>query len=432
MIMRIRTKCSVPFLKKSKGSERVKAGNRLLSILAAAAAVIIVIYFAAELYGLTAHSYTTQTAYSQTVAETVDAKMYIIRDETVLTTDNSGVTVQLADNGERVSKGSSIAAVFADESSAKNYVEANSLKNKLEVYKSIDSQLKLANIDMDKLSAEIDAEYMNIINDAYNNSYSSLEDCKLAFSEKISRKQVSLEQPVDCSEKIASLTSKITSLESSANAKSIITAESSGYYVGSPDGYENVLTVDSLDKLTPAMLDKAHGAEKGEIPANSIGKIINGYNWYIATVIDAKKTVGFSQGKTVKLILGDSESLTVTTKVHSMKAVEGNNTLVVFKCTLMNDELTALRKVNGKVVINEYTGLKVSKDALRFDDEGQPGVYIRRANIVNFRSLNILYTDDKFVVAAPDEDVKLNYTHLELYDEVIISGKDLSDGMVIG
>ncbi len=410
----------------------MKAGNRLLSILAAAAAVIIVIYFAAELYGLTAHSYTTQTAYSQTVPEAVDAKMYIIRDETVLTTDNSGVTVQLADNGERVSKGSSIAAVFADESSAKNYVEANSLKKKLEVYKSIDGQLKLANIDMDKLSAEINAEYMNIINDAYNNSYSSLEDCKLAFSEKISRRQVSLEQPVDCSEKIASLTSKITSLESSANARSIITAESSGYYVGSPDGYENVLSVDSLDELTPAMLDKAHNAEKGEIPANSIGKIINGYNWYIATVIDAKKTVGFSQGKTVKLILGDSESLSVTTKVHSMKAVEDNNTLVVFKCTLMNDELTALRKVNGKVVINEYTGLKVSKDALRFDDEGQPGVYIRRANIVNFRSLNILYTDDKFVIAAPDEDVKLNYAHLELYDEVIISGKDLSDGMVIG
>ena len=432
MIMQVRKKCFVPCLKKLKGRERVKAGNRLLSILAAAAAVIIVIYFAAELYGLSAHSYTTQTAYNQTVAETVDAKMYIIRDETVLTTESSGVTVQIADNGERVSKGSSIAAVFADEASAKNYVEADSLKNKLEVYKSIDSQLKLANVDMDKLSAEIDTEYLNIINDAYNNDYSSLEDCKLAFSEKISRKQVSLEQPVDCSEKIATLTSKISSLESAAKVRSIITAESSGYYVGSPDGYENVLTVESLDELTPAMLDEAFEAEKGEIPANSIGKIINGYNWYIATVIDAAKTVGFSDGKTVKLILGDSESRTVTTKVHSMTTVEGNKTLVVFKCTLMNDELTSLRKVEGKVVINEYNGLKVSKDALRFDDEGQPGVYIRRANIVNFRSLNILYTDEKFVVAAPDEDVKLNYAHLELYDEVIVSGKDLSDGMVIG
>ena len=44
------------------------------------------------------------------------------------------------------------------------------------------------------------------------------------------------------------------------------------------------------------MLDKAHSAEKGEIPENSIGKIINGYNWYIATVIDAAKAVNFSDG----------------------------------------------------------------------------------------------------------------------------------------
>ena len=424
-------KCSMPCFGKSKGSERVKAGNRLLSVLAAAAAFIIVIYFAAELYSLTAHSYTTQTVYHQTVPEVVDAEMFIIRDETVLTTNTAGVTVQIADNGERVSKGSSIAAVFADESSAKNYIEADSLKRKLDVYKSIDGQLKLANIDMDKLSDEIDSAYMNIINDAYNNDFSSLEDCKLTFSEKISRKQVSLEQPVDCSEKIASLTSKIASLESSAKVSSIITAESSGYYVGSPDGYENVLTVESLDNLTPAMLEEALKAEKGEIPSNSIGKIINGYNWYIATVIDTSKAVGFSEGKTVKLILGESSSATVTTKVHSMLSFEGNKTLIVFKCNLMNDELTTLRKVDGKVVINEYSGLKVSKDALRFDEEGQPGVYIRRANIVNFRSVNILYTDDKFIIAAPDEEIKLNYAHLELYDEVIISGKDLSDGMVI-
>ncbi len=414
----------------------MKAGNRLLGILAAATAVIIIIYFAAELYGLTAHSYTTQTVYTQTVPETVSAKMYIIRDETILTTNTAGVTVQLADNGERVSKGSSIAAVFADETSAKNYVEADSLKNKLEVYKSIDSQLKLANIDMDKLSAEIDKEYMNIINDAYNNDYSSLEECKLSFSEKISRKQISLEQPVDCSDKIAALSSKIASLESSATASSIITAESSGYYVGSSDGYENVLTIDSLDNLTPEMLDEAYESEKEDVPQNSIGKIINGYKWYIAAVIDTGKTVGFSQGKTVKLILGDSSSQTVSTKVYSMLSVEGNNTLVVFECNLMDEDLASLRKVEGKVVINEYSGLKVSKDAVRFDEDGQPGVYVRRANIVNFRRLNILYTGDKFVIAAADEEkdkVKNpKYEHLELYDEVIVSGKDLSDGMVIG
>ncbi|MBQ9849418.1 MAG: hypothetical protein IJO36_01835 [Clostridia bacterium] len=410
----------------------MKSRDRLLNVLAAAAAVIIVVYFAAELYGLASHAYSTQTAYNQTVMETVDAEMFVIRDETILTTDNSGVTVQLAENGERVSRGSSIAAVFSNESSAKNYMEAESLKAKLEVYKSINSQLKLANIDMDKLMNEIDAEYMNVVNAAYDNDFSALEESKLVFCEKMSRRQISLGKTVDCTEQIASLTSRIDALESSATASSVITAESSGYYVGSPDGYENILTTEDIENLTTDMLSKALKAEKKDVPENSIGKVINGYNWYIATVIDTGKATGFSKGKTVKLVLGKSDDKTVKTTVYSTEAVKDNKTLVVFRCNMMNDELASLRKIDGKVVINEYTGLKVSRDAVRFDSDGGAGVYIRRANIVNFRSINIIYSDEKYVVAAPDEDVKLSHAHLELYDEVIISGKDLSDGMVIG
>lgn len=410
----------------------MKSRDRLLKILAGAAALIIVVYFGAELYGLTANSYNTQTAYVQTVLETVDAEMYVIRDETILTSNGSGITVQLAENGERVSRGSSIAAVFADEATAKNYVEAQSLKKKLEVYESIDNHIMLANVDMEKLSGEINADFMNIIDAAYNNDYSGLEDAKLSFSEKLSKRQISLEQSVDCTDKIASLNQRIGSLEGAAKVSSIITAEASGYYVGLADGYEYVLTADSIDSITTDMLSRALSAEKGAVPENAIGKIINGYNWYVATVIDSGKAVGFTKGKSVKLVLGESDDMTVGTTVYSTEAVEGNKTLVVFKCSLMNDKLASLRKVSGKVVINEHTGLKISRDALRFDAEGNQGVYVRRANIVNFRSVNILYSDEKFFVAADSEDVELKYAHLELYDEVIISGKDLSDGMVIG
>ncbi len=410
----------------------MKSRDRLLKILAGAAALIIVVYFGAELYGLTANSYNTQTAYVQTVLETVDAEMYVIRDETILTSNGSGITVQLAENGERVSRGSSIAAVFADEATAKNYVEAQSLKKKLEVYESIDNHIMLANVDMEKLSGEINADFMNIIDAAYNNDYSELEDTKLSFSEKLSKRQISLEQSVDCTDKIASLNQRIGSLEGAAKVSSIITAEASGYYVGLADGYEYVLTADSIDSITTDMLSRALSAEKGAVPENAIGKIINGYNWYVATVIDSGKAVGFTKGKSVKLVLGESDDMTVGTTVYSTEAVEGNKTLVVFKCSLMNDKLASLRKVSGKVVINEHTGLKISRDALRFDAEGNQGVYVRRANIVNFRSVNILYSDEKFFVAADSENVELKYAHLELYDEVIISGKDLSDGMVIG
>lgn len=410
----------------------MKSKERLMKILVCIAAAIIIVFFIAELFTIAGRSYTTKTVYEDTVLETVDARMFVIRDEVLLTNQASGVTVQLAENGERVSKGSEIAAVFPSVEVANNYLQINSLKEKLEVYKKIDNQLKLANIDLSKLNSEIDSEFLSILDSVYDNEYVGVNESKLTFSEKLSSKQISIGETVDCSAKIAQLSDSITALSSVSAPNSIITAEESGFYVGRADGFENIITVKDIDNLTVEMLEKALSAESSEIPDNSIGKIIYGYNWYVATVLDAANTVGFKQGKAVKLLLGESGTDAVRTKVHSVKAIDDRKTLVVFSCNLMNDELASIRKVDGKVIINEYSGLKVPKEALRFDENGNPGVYIRRADIVNFRSLNIVYTAESFVVAVDSDDVELDYKHLKLYDEIIISGKDLKDGMVIG
>lgn len=406
--------------------------NRLLKILAAASAVIIAVFFAAEIYSLTTRTYTTQTAYEQTVLETVDAEMFIIRDETMLESTASGTFVQIAENGERVSRGSTIAAFFTSETAAHNYVKIESLNSQLEVYNAIESQTRLENVDVEKLQNQAKADFDDILDAVYNNDYSNLEELKLSYSENVSKRQKSLGQSVDCSSKITEITQEITELQTNVTPGTIITAENSGYYVGSADGYENIITVEDIDSLTVDELESALDADKAEISENSIGKIINGYNWYIATLIDSAKVVDMSDGKSVKIILGDSVDDMVQTTVYSLESVEDNQTLVIFKCNLMNDELTSLRKVSGKVVIDEHTGLKINSEAVRFDENGNAGVYVRRANIVNFRSLNIIYSEESFVVAADTEDFESEYEHLKLYDEVIISGKELSNGMVVG
>ncbi|MBQ2848785.1 MAG: hypothetical protein IJE74_11065 [Clostridia bacterium] len=413
----------------------MKSKDRLLKVLAAAAAVIIVLFFAAEIYSLANRTYTTQTAYEQTVLESMDAEMYIIRDETILNLSSTGVIVPLAENAERVSKGSTIAASFPSEASAENYIKVQSLQKRLEAYQKIDSQLRLANIDINKLTNEIDADFESMLNAAYSNDFSTLRDDKLSFSEKLSRKQISFGITVDCSEKIAELQNEISALSSSGTPSEIITAEESGYYVSKLDGFENVLTCNDIDSLTAEMLEKAFVGKNNEVSDSSIGKIIDGYNWYVATVIDSAKIGGFSKGKAVSLLFDDSGKNPVTTYVYSVKNVDSEKSLVIFRCNLMNESLTSLRKVDGKIVMNEYTGLKINRDAVRLDaEDGSAGVYIRRGNMVNFRSLNIIYSEDSFVIAAkPDEEsgIKLSHTHLKLYDEVIISGKELEDGMVI-
>ncbi|MBQ2903812.1 MAG: hypothetical protein IJE48_05375 [Clostridia bacterium] len=412
----------------------MKGKDRLLKVLAAAAAVMVVLFFAAEIYTLANKAYNTQTAYEQTVLDTMDAEMYVIRDETILNTASTGVIVPLADNAERVSKGSTIAASFPSEAAAENYVKVQSLGIRLEAYKKIDSQLRLANIDIGKLTDEIDSEFESMLDAAYNNDYSNLAQVKLSFSEKLSRKQISYGTEVDCAEKIAELQNEISALNSSGTPSEIITAEESGYYVSKLDGYENVLTCDDIEAITPEMLEKAYSGKKNEVSGSSIGKIIDGYNWYIATVIESSEAGSFSKGKSFSLMFDDSGRNPVRTVVHYVKNFDEAKTLVVFRCNLMNEELTTLRRVNGKIVLNQFTGLKVNRDAVRLDEEGNAGVFVRTGNMVNFRSLNIVYSDEDFVIAvkpSSDSGIKLSHTHLKLYDEIIISGKELSDGMVI-
>lgn len=411
----------------------MKSKDRLLKVLAAAAGLIVILFFAAEIYSLTTKAYGTQIAYEQTVLETVDAEMYVIRDEIVLDTSVTGVIVPLAKNSERVSKGSTIAAAFPSEASAENYVKLQALSKKLDAYQKIDSQLKLANIDIDKLTDEIDSDFESMLNAAYNNDFSSLEEDKLSFSEKLSRRQISFGNDVDCTGKIAEIQSEISALKSAGTPSEIITADESGYYVSKLDGYENVLTCKDIDSLTPEILEKALDAKGNEKSESSIGKIIDGYNWYVAAVIDSSAADDFSKGKSVRLMLDESMGNPVKTVVHTVKKFD-SQLLVIFRCNLMNEDLTELRKVNGKIILNEYTGLKVSRDAVRLDENGNSGAYVRIGNMVYFRSLNIVYSEDSFVIAvkpSADSGVKLDHTHLKLYDEIIISGKELSDGMVI-
>lgn len=413
----------------------MKTKDRLLKVLSALAAVIIALFFASEIYNLTTKSFMTQVVQEQTVLDTVDAKMFVIREETVLTVPSSGVTVPLADNAERVSKGSAIAAVFTSEEAAENYVELQALQNKLSAYQKIDGQLRLANIDLEKLNDEINSDFKDILNCGYNNDFENLGGLKLSLSEKLSRKQISLDKEVDCTQKIAMLQNEIAALSASSTPSQIITAEASGYYVNKEDGFENVISVENIDNLTADDLYSALDSEKKEPTVGSIGKIIDGYNWYVAAVVESVHASSFAKDKPVTLIFGDSDDDAVSTYLYSVKKISDKESLVIFRCTLMNEKLSSLRKINGKIVLNNFTGLKVDRDAVRLDENGNTGVYVRRGNIVNFRSVNIVYSEDSFIVAvkpSEDSDIDLPYTHLKQYDEVVISGKDLKDGMVIG
>ena len=80
----------------------------------------------------------------------------------------------------------------------------------------------------------------------------------------------------------------------------------------------------------------------------------------------------------------------------------------------------------GKIHMNEFTGYEISAKALRTVD-GEKGVFIQLANVVRFRKVDIVYSDDTVILSGKSS--KSGY--VALYDEIIIEGTDLYDGKII-
>ena len=86
------------------------------------------------------------------------------------------------------------------------------------------------------------------------------------------------------------------------------------------------------------------------------------------------------------------------------------------------------------VVKSQYEGLKVSKKALRFieDKEGnqQQGVYVVIGMQMDFVPVKILYFGEDFVIC--EKQTSNEQRVRKLYDNVIVKGRNLYDGKIIG
>ena len=89
--------------------------------------------------------------------------------------------------------------------------------------------------------------------------------------------------------------------------------------------------------------------------------------------------------------------------------------------------------MNVTVIIAEYTGVYIPSEAVRIVD-GKECVYINYDETPRKRELNIVYTGDDYVISKPYTDAQISNDPsladvllVEVYDEVIIEGKGLSN-----
>ena len=228
-------------------------------------------------------------------------------------------------------------------------------------------------------------------------------------------------------------------------------SKTTGYFVNNVDGYENVLKYDEIENITTKMIDDAISSEK-QPEGSYAGKIINSFNWYMVCTVTSKDVQDLDEGKYVTVRFLNSSSVEEKAEIVAINTESKDKVALVLKCNNVTSKVFPLRKEKVKIITDSVRGYSINKDAIRTID-GQNGVYVLRGKIINFRYVDILYTDSDFVLVRTFEDEsnlvaeqrakakengsdseKDNFDinkYIRLYDEVILKGSDLSDGKIV-
>lgn len=369
----------------------------------------------------------TETAAYTTAADGINITGLIIRNETLIKAPSSGVLHFVTGDGSRAPKDGVIANIYDSESASVTISRIDSVTAKIADIEEMLSYNDLEAADLDMINNKIKLCLNNLIINSSGGDFQSFSDYSESLLSALNRRQAAMGETADFSAQLTALKSELAGLSSSLPAaKGSITAPISGYFVSKADGYENVLKCDDLNSITPEFLNeiKAETVEDGVV-----GKLVSDYEWYIAACVPINDSLSYKEGDelTVYTSVKSFPKLPVTVKKINISS-DSSSAAVIFACNDMNSELASMRTGPMTVVKKEYSGLKIPKSALRVVNSKR-GVYVLTGMQVKFVEVNVIYSDDDYMICEKQtEDEKV----LRLYDEVIVKGKNLYDGKIVG
>lgn len=367
----------------------------------------------------------TESAKFFTSNDGFDITGVVIRKEKLIKSKTDGVLHFLTDDGSRVAKNGTVANIYQSEEASIILSELDSVESKIKDLEKIMSINNIEASNLDVANTNVNNSLNSLIFSTAFGDFSSAETVCDDLLSALNRRQAVLGDTVDFSKQLEALNSRLSSLKSSLQEPiGKIKASESGYFLSVTDGYEKTLDISDLSTVTPEFLDKL---SKSTIEDNVIGKIVSDYEWYVAAKVSLNQSLNFKEGDSLSLHTGIKSASVLPVSVKKINISEnGTDAVIIFACSNMNSELASMRSGPMSVVKREYSGLKVSKKALRVVDSVR-GVYVVSGMQIKFVPVEIVYSAEDYILCEKSD----SDDSLRLYDQVVVKGKNLYDGKII-
>ncbi|MCQ2464168.1 MAG: hypothetical protein MJ095_01140 [Oscillospiraceae bacterium] len=401
---------------------------------------ILVVFMMLTVINVVVHifknDYVTETAVAVSASNSVSFKGVYIRDEKTIEYTRGGVISYAVKDGGRLSKDETAAYVYNDEKQIRINEQIGQIDAEIAVLKKIQNPGTQEVAQPAYLAGLIESAYRNIISDKENGNLEKLRNEKEELIIYLSTMQYVTQEIYNFSDKIASLEAERHSLESQ-QVKPVeeIRVPESAYFVSYTDGYEDFLNFEKAQTITAAEIRSVTDLNAEKVKNGSIGKLINGYAWKIAGVIEDSKDY-FKEGNSIKLYFPSSDN-TLDAVIEKVRDGDGENEkVIIIDCSDMSYDFVQHRVETIEIQDDEYKGIRIPREAVYVKEnmpkeiideytgevktiEGPvPGVYIRQGENVIFKKIDPVFQGDDFIISRmrPEKD------YVQLYDDTIVSG----------
>lgn len=366
--------------------------------------------------------YTTETATVYSSAEKVTFNGVYVRNETIVSGGKNGVLSYPSSDGSKVAKDSVVAYVYRSANDIYINQQIENLKNEVEILKKEQSPGTTVVAQPEFISSLIDEKYRTITTLAARNDLSSLRSESNDFQMLTGIYQIVIGEETDYNDRIEQLEKQIKLLEAKQNNPiDIITVPNSGYFISYVDGYEDILSTDRLSSITADDIKeviKNDGYNAAKVSKKAVGKIVDDYEWDLVGIVNPKDA-SFNPGKEVKVKLSSTPDLLTAKITDVIETDDPEECVIVLSCEKLNFNLVQYRTERVEIILDDFNGIKVPREAVRFNKNNEKGVYVLLGQRIAFKKVDVIYECDEYLLSAITSDTG----YISVYEDIILSGE---------
>lgn len=401
--------------------------SRWTTVIIVTVSVFVILVAVGQIFFAGGENVTTETAFFYDIEEEIPFDGVYLRDETLIYDGGTGILSYEQVNGSKVGKSSVVARRYKSDNDAAYLRQIGIMQRQVEVLESAERLIGTDNSQLEAISIQINESHSDIISSIIDGDLSAADDLQNDLLEAMCKREITLNAVDGYTAKKQQLNDEINRLNVliSGGVRDVI-AGGAGYFVSEVDGYEGELTYAGAEDIDEDKIKSVVASPVKSQSSNAIGKLISDYHWRVAAVIDAEKMFGLYEGSEVTLRIGSGTYL-IDADIISVKKCDDNKAVYIFECDKLNSAVASGRTARFKLLVKSYGGLRVSRNALRYNEKDERGVFIVRGDSLMFKKVNVVYWGEGYVICSQEKDDD----YLKLYDEIVTEGKNLYDGKVV-